>query len=284
MENMKTVKVLPFFPPVVIGLVLVSPIALANSSFNSQTVNATWEIWSDTSPGGGGSVVATTDTQNITASDSVNPDFTGFHSSTGTDTELWDVDFNSDMITLTFTSILKQDDKHQYMYFSPMGFHFTDIENNLPDIVGVMVENTNLPFGFNPELVTYDRDNIWVDLNGSMCHFISMGSMPSCANPQSSTGHDNQITLKVAFSDSGTGGAVDKARIDALFDWAETEFPEYFPSQQTSEEISGYYARYYPGTENYLGTKDGRVYVFGTPFGGMLDVGDLESWLLEKGL
>ncbi len=280
---MKMLKNLRSLLVALFGLVFMPPVILANSSFDSRSINATWELWTNTSPGGGGSVVATTDTQAISASDSVNPDFTDFHSSPGTDTELWDIDFNNDMITLTYTSIVKQDNTHQYMYLSPMGIHFTDTDNNLPDIGGVSVENTNLPFGFNTGLVTYDANNIWIDLNGSMCHFISMGSMPACINPQSPTGYDNQIILKVAFS-GATAEAIDVTRIDALFDWAETEFPQYFPSHQSSQEINGYHARYYPSVDNYLGTKDGRIFVYGAPFGGMLDVGDLESWLQQNGL
>ncbi len=71
------------------------------------------------------------------------------------------------------------------------------------------------------------------------------------------------------------------ADIDALFDWAENTYPEYFSSHAESQKIEGYYARYYPDTNIYLGSKDGRVYAYGAVFGGLLDAGGLEEWLLK---
>lgn len=71
--------------------------------------------------------------------------------------------------------------------------------------------------------------------------------------------------------------------IDEFYNWAETKFPQYFSPHQTSKEILGYYARHYPTTNIYLGTKARRVYVYGSPFGGLLDAGDLQGWLEQAG-
>ena len=71
--------------------------------------------------------------------------------------------------------------------------------------------------------------------------------------------------------------------IDAFYNWAEREYPQYFSPHQNSQEILGYYARYYPEKNIYLGSKNSRVYVHGEPFGGLLDAGDLQGWLQKSG-
>jgi hypothetical protein len=85
------------------------------------------------------------------------------------------------------------------MYLSAVGFHFEDTTDALSDIEDVQVDTTFAPFGFDPALVSWDENNIWVDLQGSMCHYGSMGSMPSCTNPASPTGYDNEIVLIVTL-------------------------------------------------------------------------------------
>jgi hypothetical protein len=71
--------------------------------------------------------------------------------------------------------------------------------------------------------------------------------------------------------------------IDAFYNWAETEYSQYFPSHQISQDILGYYARHYPTTNIYLGTKGNRVFVYGESFGGLLDAGELQGWLQRSG-
>lgn len=73
--------------------------------------------------------------------------------------------------------------------------------------------------------------------------------------------------------------ATDLAVIDTFFDWAESKYPQYLSSHSTSQEILGYYARHYPAKNIYLGTREGRLYVYGETFGGLLDLGDLQGWL-----
>ncbi len=171
--------------------------AIADSAFDGSEITTHWEYWSGGSPGAGGTYLATTDTVAVVASDLVEPDLTDFHASPGNDFELWDVDFWEDEIRLTYTSIAVWDYDHQYMYLSPVGFHFQDEADELGPIQDVQVDVSFAPFGFDPALVSFDEDDIWVDLAGSMCHFGSMGSMPSCTNPASPTGFDNEIVLIV---------------------------------------------------------------------------------------
>ncbi|MCK5871654.1 MAG: hypothetical protein KAG26_02410 [Methylococcales bacterium] len=74
--------------------------------------------------------------------------------------------------------------------------------------------------------------------------------------------------------------ANDLIQSNQVFNWAEKNYPEYFSaSNQTTFETSGYLARYYPQKNNYLGIKNGRVYVFGDIFGGLKDVGSLGFFL-----
>ncbi len=180
-----------------VAICLAPFVAAAVSPFQSRDITVTWEYWSGGSPGAGGTYVATTDAAAVQASDFTDPDLPDFHSSTGTTFELWDVDFFENEIRLAYTSIYVQDHDHQYMYLSPVGLHFEDTEGVVGEITNVQVDTSIAPFGFDPALVHFDADNIWVDLQGSMCHFGSMGSMPSCTNPSSPTGYDNEIVLLV---------------------------------------------------------------------------------------
>ena len=75
-----------------------------------------------------------------------------------------------------------------------------------------------------------------------------------------------------------------ESKLDQLYDWAETTYPQYFPKHQASQKLSGYYARFYPTSNVYLGAKDNRVYVFGAPFGGLLDVGSFVSLVKLSGI
>jgi hypothetical protein len=255
------------------------------ASFDGSQMNVRWEIWDKVNPLNGGAVLGVTDEIDVVASDATTPDIKDFHNSRGT-FELWDVDFTTEGLEVTYTSISQRDVNHQYMYMSAMGFHFEDTENNLPDIVSVTVVDGLTPFGFNPSLVTFDANNIYLDLTGSMCHVDGMASMPSCTNAASPTGYDNQIKLNVVFADGGTAPVETNtnARIDSLYAWAEQKYPQFFPTQQQSKDIQGYYARYYPESDIYLGSKEGRLYVVGAPFGGLADLGELEQWYTDLSL
>ena len=167
----------------------------AEASFDGQSVTVHWEMWNGSSPGEGGSLIAATDTNVFVASDSASPDVVDFHDSSGTTNELWDIDFQNDTITLTYTSIEYQDSDHQYMYMMPVGFHF--LMEGSDDLASVVVDETYAPHGFDASLVSFSETDLWVNLQGSMCHMHSSGMMPGCMNAASPTGFDNQIVLNL---------------------------------------------------------------------------------------
>jgi len=49
----------------------------------------------------------------------------------------------------------------------------------------------------------------------------------------------------------------------ALLDWAETAFPQFFPSRRITQSLPPYLYRYYPESGNYLGVADGKIYALG---------------------
>jgi len=75
---------------------------------------------------------------------------------------------------------------------------------------------------------------------------------------------------------------LDLAQVNGLFDWAEASYPELFPGHQNSADRDGFYTRYYPSTQHYLGVKNGQVYVSGGQFGELSEVGSLDYWLQQK--
>lgn len=276
--------------------VMVAPMVMADA-FDGQDMSVKWEVW-DTTPIAKGQIdlLAVIEETNVTASNAATPDIKDFHSTvnnTGRKTtyELWDVDFNDNVIGLTYTSRYVGDESHQYMYSGPEGFHFEDTKGTLPDIIDVKVDTRYAPFGFEKSLVTFDANNIYVDLDGSMCHIDGMASMPDCANKNSPTGFDNNIKLLVSFAGGGSVVANDNGRIDSFFNWVEKIYPQFFPNHVESADLSGYHARYYPKTNVYLATKDGRLFVYGEQFKDLSapanllqDLGDVTQWFGTAGL
>ncbi|SHN93561.1 hypothetical protein BHECKSOX_477 [Bathymodiolus heckerae thiotrophic gill symbiont] len=201
----------------------------------------------------------------------------------------WDIDFNQNRIELTYTSIEAEDGQYRYLYLKSKGFHFHDMHNSLPEIINVTVDDTFAPHGFHPELVTFDADNIYVNLRDSMVLNEDMTGathdnrpLPDGHNPSSPTGFDNRMILKVEFAaketiDKPTNDKViiDDATIDKLFDWRESKYPELFPTHQDSMYVNGYYARFYEGTGFYVGSLKGRLYLYHIHLAIMIDLGEL---------
>jgi len=187
-----------FFSASAAALLLFFAGGSAHATFDGSSVTTTFELWSGASPGAGGSLIATTDTATVTASDAVVPDLLGFHDSTGNDRELWDVDFDGSQIILTYTSIYAWDMDHQYMYMDPRGFHFADIAGDWPAIAAIAVDDSIAPMGFDASKVAFGANDVWVSLQGTMCHYTGM-PMPECTNAASPTGYDNRIVLDVTF-------------------------------------------------------------------------------------
>lgn len=65
-----------------------------------------------------------------------------------------------------------------------------------------------------------------------------------------------------------------------LFNFAEQSFPEFFrPAGMATSGLENYLVRYYPETNNYIGTSGEDVYVYGNVFNGLLRVGVLTDYI-----
>ncbi len=65
-----------------------------------------------------------------------------------------------------------------------------------------------------------------------------------------------------------------------LFNFAEQSFPDLFsPVGVTTSGLDNYLVRYYPETNNYIGTIGEEVYVYGDVFNGLLRVGVLTDYI-----
>lgn len=85
--------------------------------------------------------------------------------------------------------------------------------------------------------------------------------------------------LLVRDSSSGTTSDADR-----VFNWAEASiYAQFFhPPGQPSQELLGYTYRYYGGSGNYLGVKDGHLWVYGPATGyQFFDAGALDGWLSQ---
>ncbi|NOQ64923.1 MAG: hypothetical protein GQ582_10465 [Methyloprofundus sp.] len=277
---MNTFKKLAVSSLLLTGLTLPS-LAMAESSFDGHEMNVKFEGWildgNDIDE-----VAFVRNEVTVTASDSESPDAEGFHAM-DENFNIWDIDFNKQEIEMVFTSIEIQDHDNQYMYMTPVGFHFEDADGSLPEILDVEVDDEFAPSSFNKDLVSFDADNIYVSLQGSMCHIAGMGGMPECTNDDSPTGYSNIIKVKVTFADDMSNMDNEENHeydmADRVFDWIESEYAEFFPGNQESFDLEGYYVRYYPETELYMGVLDGKLYGYGDLFGGLLDAGELSTWL-----
>lgn len=262
---MKTFKKLAI-PSLLLAGVAMSPLALAHSPFDGKDLTVNFEAWETDDDNNITKVELIRNTEEVTASDSESPDIEDFHAMDA-DFHLWDIDFVKDKITMTFTSIYEQDNDNQYMYMRAVGFHFADTADNLPDILHVEVGDQFAPSAYNKDLVKYDADNIYVNLEGSMCHIAGMASMPECTNDDSPTGYSNVIMLNILDADI----------IDHLYDWAEDKYSDIFPSHEESFYLLGYYVREYP--DFYIGTFEGRIYSYIKETGELNDLGEADMYI-----
>lgn len=267
-----------------IAAVLSMPTMAQADGFDGKTFTVTTPTWVNDAPGTVLIELGLTDSREVSASNAVSPDIADLLTAGGGFNERWNVHFDSNTITFEFTPIYIRNlgDQVDYMYTMPTGFRIQDTQNQLPPIVGVTIDDRFAPFGFEASLTRFDENNIWVSLNGSMCHFYGMGSMPTCTNPASPTGYDNIIKLAVQFA--AETPQLDKDRVDRLFDWAESYYPGLFPFSAESFDIFGYYARCY-GDGFCIGAKDGHVFGTGGPWGAEIkDLGRLEDFYGFAGL
>lgn len=91
----------------------------------------------------------------------------------------WQIDTAGNTLSLTWN---KQSEFMNNPAIAPFnGFRISDTSNQLPDILGVSITNTsytpstygNLIAGFGPSNLTFDANNIYVNLNTSMWHDLA---------------------------------------------------------------------------------------------------------------
>lgn len=56
--------------------------------------------------------------------------------------------------------------------------------------------------------------------------------------------------------------------VDELFNWAQAQYPQYFPSARPTLKLGPYQYRYYPETQNHVAVADGVIYIQGPISGG----------------
>ncbi len=74
----------------------------------------------------------------------------------------------------------------------------------------------------------------------------------------------------VLFGGVNLASADTTPEIEAIFNWAETDFPEFFSAPQTTQMIGEWTFRHYPSSPAgnvYAGVKNGEVFVLGGPWG-----------------
>ncbi|MEO8767300.1 MAG: PEP-CTERM sorting domain-containing protein [Nitrosospira sp.] len=94
----------------------------------------------------------------------------------------WSIDTMGDTLSLTWNRNAEFMNSGSPAF---IGFKISDTGNHLADILGVSVTNTtympstygNLVEGFQPSQVTFDANNIYVNLNTAMWHAAPMASM-----------------------------------------------------------------------------------------------------------
>jgi hypothetical protein len=82
----------------------------------------------------------------------------------------------------------------------------------------------------------------------------------------------------VGASVGAIGGV--NATSDRLFNFGERFYPDYFAGHPITATGFGYYYRYYPATQTYLGSQDGQLYALGPAFGpAVVPLGLLSAWI-----
>jgi alpha-tubulin suppressor-like RCC1 family protein len=82
-----------------------------------------------------------------------------------------------------------------------------------------------------------------------------------------SSQNKRQVALAAAVAQQAAGTPVSDAAIQQLLDFAETQYPQYFPSHQASRHLDIWTYRSYPETGVFLGVAFGKVYVLGGSLG-----------------
>ena len=79
------------------------------------------------------------------------------------------------------------------------------------------------------------------------------------------------------YSQGNIPEASDAEKLDIIFNWAEIEYSAWFPEQRTTENIEGYEARGPYTTHNFMGAKEGKIFILGDGFGGLIEVDSVDN-------
>ncbi|QTN29055.1 matrixin family metalloprotease [Rhodoferax sp. AJA081-3] len=114
-------------------------------------------------------------------------------------------------------------------------------------------------------------------------HMVGIKHSNTVDSVMSADPYNSFAYMRVLRGDDAKGcaalyGAADTATSNRTFNWAEEAYPEFIaPGPSVSGTFEGYYYRYYPGTNTYLGSRNGTVYFMG-PTGLIYDVGTLDYY------
>jgi hypothetical protein len=76
-------------------------------------------------------------------------------------------------------------------------------------------------------------------------------------------------TRRLPLATTGsTATAAARITVDELFDWAQVQYRNFFPSSRTTLKLGPYQYRYYPESQNHVAVADGVIYVQGPISGG----------------
>lgn len=104
------------------------------------------------------------------------------------------------------------------------------------------------------------------------CHGINRKGQAGQSEPQNKP--EALRTLLRYWKTMGTTGNADR-----VLNWAEKQYPSVLKgSGKTTEELAGYFYRYYPESKSYVGIRNGRVYYY-QPGAAIADVGSLQGFL-----
>lgn len=121
------------------------------------------------------------------------------------------------------------------------------------------------------------------NLLGTICTGFSVSFSQTCA--PSDYGGIGSLSAFETYEENITGYRLNPANDNIeksikLFEWAEQNYPEYFPSASGKDvDVEGYIARYYSETDTYIGTQGEKVYVYGKIFGGLVHVGVISDYI-----
>jgi hypothetical protein len=101
------------------------------------------------------------------------------------------------------------------------------------------------------------------------------------ANPYPTAAYMKVLRGDDARACAALYGAATTADSNRAFNWAEGVYSQYLlPSPAASGNAFGYYYRYYPAVNSYIGTKDGATYFMG-PDSVIVNVGPVSGYLAQ---